>query len=78
VKVETLVVATEYKNGKDLWDWLIWSKPFVEKVLGGMLKLTKGEREIVRQSLENLVRQRAGVRNAAILSNPVNIGFGIK
>jgi hypothetical protein len=41
------------------------------------LELAEGERMIVRQALERLVRERAGTGTAR-LANPINIGFGTK
>ena len=78
VSVETITETTEHKTGKDLWEWLLWSNPIVEMVLGGMLNLTYDERDVVKQTLDKMVRDRAGGSNAAKLSNPVNIGVGTK
>jgi len=78
VKVETITETTEHKTGKDLWEWLVWSNPIVEMVLGGMLNLTNDERGVVQQTLERMVRERAGGSDAAKLTNPVNIGIGTK
>lgn len=69
--------TTEYKTGRALWEWLVWSNPIVEMVFGS-LSLTNDERSIVQQTLEKMVRERAGGSNAAKLTNPVNIGVGIK
>ena len=77
VTVETITESTEHKTGKDLWEWLVWSNPIVETVLG-TLKLTDDERIVIQQTLEKLVRERAGSDAAAKLTNPVNIGIGTK
>jgi SAM-dependent methyltransferase len=77
VKVEIITETTEHKTGKDLWEWLVWSNPIVEMVLGS-LNLTNDERSVVQQTLEKMVRERAGGRHAARLTNPVNIGVGIR
>lgn len=76
-KVETITETTEHKTGKDLWEWLVSSNPIVEMVLGGMLSLTNDERDVVRQTLEKMVRQR-GDGGPARLTNPINIGVGMK
>ena len=55
----------------------MWSNPIVEMVLGS-LSLTNAERSVVQQTLEKMVRRRSGASNAAKLTNPVNIGVGIK
>ena len=77
VKVEIITETTEHKTGKDLWEWLVWSNPIVEMVLAS-LSLTNDERSVVQQTLEKMVRERAGGRHAARLTNPVNIGVGIR
>ena len=77
VKVEIITETTEHKTGKDLWEWLVWSNPIVETVLGS-LSLTNDERSVVQQTLEKMVREHACGSNAARLTNPVNIGVGIK
>jgi ubiquinone/menaquinone biosynthesis C-methylase UbiE len=77
VKVETIIETTEHKTGEDLWEWLVWSNPIVDIVLGS-LSLTSDERGMVQQTLEEMVRERAGGSNAAKLTNPVNIGVGTK
>jgi ubiquinone/menaquinone biosynthesis C-methylase UbiE len=78
VKVKTITETTEHKTGKDLWEWLVWSNPIVEMVLGGMLNLTNDERGVVQQTLDKMVSERAGGSDAAKLTNPVNIGVGTK
>ena len=77
VEVETITEATEFRSGSELWDWLVWSNPIVELVLGS-LKLTNGERDVIQQALDRLVRERAGRGEAARLTNPINIGIGTK
>jgi ubiquinone/menaquinone biosynthesis C-methylase UbiE len=78
VKVETITETTEHKTGKDLWEWLVWSNPIVELVLGEMLTLTNEERGVVQQTLGTMVRERAEGSGAAKLTNPINIGIGTK
>jgi hypothetical protein len=75
--VATIIESTEFRTGKDLWDWLVWSNPIVEMVLGG-LSLTSDERGMIQQVLEKMVRDRAGSGGAAKLTNPINIGIGTK
>ena len=78
VKVDTITETTEHETGKDLWEWLVWSNPVVEKVLGAMLNVTDDERGLVQRALETLVRERAAGSRAAKLTNPVNAGIGTK
>ncbi len=77
VQVETITETTEFKNGKDLWEWIVWSNPIVETVLGS-LSLTNEERGVIQRALEQMVRERAGGSGVATLTNPINIGMGTK
>jgi pimeloyl-ACP methyl ester carboxylesterase/SAM-dependent methyltransferase len=77
VKVETITESTAFKSGAELWDWIVWSNPIVEEVLGS-LELSEGERGVIRQMLDRMVRERAGDAGSAVLSNPINIGIGTK
>jgi ubiquinone/menaquinone biosynthesis C-methylase UbiE len=77
VAVETIIETTEFADGTALWEWLIWSNPIVETVLGS-LALTDPERSVVQDSLDRMVRERAGVIGTARLTNPINIGVGTK
>lgn len=77
VKLEIITETTEHRTGKDLWEWLVWSNPIVEKVLGS-LNLTNDERRVIQQTLEKMVRKRAGGSGVAKLTNPINIGIGTK
>ena len=77
VTVETIIESTEFANGREVWDWIIWSNPIVEMVLGG-LKLTDDERGMVQQTLDKICRERSGSSSCVKLSNPVNIGVGTK
>ncbi len=77
VKVETIIETTEFVGSKELWDWIIWSNPIVETVLGS-LNLTAEERTIVQQTLNKICRARAGGSGPVKLKNPVNIGVGMK
>ena len=77
IKVETITEIMEFQTGKELWDWLVWSNPIVEMVLGS-LNVTNDERGVIQQALEKMVRERAGGSSVARLTNPINIGVGTK
>jgi len=77
VTVETIIETTEFRSGKDLWEWIVWSNPIVEVLLGS-LGLTNDERGEIRQTLEKMVREQAGESGVAQLTNPINIGIGTK
>ena len=77
IKVETITETTEFQTGKELWDWLVWSNPIVELVLGSP-SLTNDERSVIQQALDRMVCERAGGSGAAKLTNPINIGIGTR
>jgi SAM-dependent methyltransferase len=77
VDVQTIAETTEFHTGQELWDWLIHSNPIVETVLGS-LSLTSGQRDLVQQALDRMVRERASGHGTAKLTNPINIGIGTK
>ena len=77
VRVETITETTEFASGEALWDWLVSSNPIVEEVLAD-LALSAEERAVVRQRLDDMVRERASETGAAPLTDPINIGIGTK
>lgn len=77
VSVVTITESTVFKTGEELWDWIVWSNPIVEGVLGH-LDLTDDERGTIRQTLDDMVRERAKGDGSAVLTNPINIGIGTK
>jgi ubiquinone/menaquinone biosynthesis C-methylase UbiE len=77
IRVETIAESTEFASGNALWDWIVSSNPIVDCVLSP-LKLTHDETDVVRQTLESMVRDRASGNRAATLTNPINIGIGTK
>lgn len=76
VTVETITETTVFRSGAELWDWIVWSNPIVESVLG-CLNLTAEERVIVQRTLDRMVRERAS-DGVARLTNPINVGIGTK
>jgi ubiquinone/menaquinone biosynthesis C-methylase UbiE len=77
INVNTITESTEFRTGKELWEWVIWSNPIAETVLGA-LNLTSKEREIIQLALDKLIRERAAGDGHAFLSNPINIGIATK
>ena len=77
IEVETVTETLEFGDGQKLWDWLVWSNPIVETVLGS-LNLTNAERSTIIKALDGLVQERAGSEAVAKLTNPINIGIGTK
>ncbi len=77
IRVKTITETLEFQSGQQLWDWLTNSNPIVEMVLAE-LSLTNEQTAVVRQALDDMVRDRSGESGPAVLTNPINIGFGTK
>jgi ubiquinone/menaquinone biosynthesis C-methylase UbiE len=77
IHVETITEKLEFQSGKQLWDWLVNSNPIVGMVLAE-LNLMEEQTAVVRQALDNMVRERSGGSESAVLTNPINIGIGTK
>jgi ubiquinone/menaquinone biosynthesis C-methylase UbiE len=77
VTIERFTETLDFETGTELWNWVIWSNPVAEMVLGE-LNLSGGERESIEQTLDGMVHERAGGSGVAKLTIPVNIGVGTK
>ena len=77
VQVETITESTQFAGGAAFWEWVISSNPIVEEILGE-LSLSASERKTLMRSVDELVRNRANGDAITTLSNPVNVGFGVK
>jgi ubiquinone/menaquinone biosynthesis C-methylase UbiE len=77
IVVDTITETTEFPNGEALWNWIFWSNPIVETLLGS-LELTEQETGVVKQTLDQMVRDRARSGEAARLTNPIHIAIGTK
>jgi ubiquinone/menaquinone biosynthesis C-methylase UbiE len=77
VTVETVLESTPFASGRELLDWIVWSNPIVDCLLGP-LDLSADERRAIEGALDAMLRERAGRESVATLTNPVNIGYGTK
>ncbi len=77
VRVETITEALEFRSGEHLWDWLVNSNPIAGAILSE-LDLTGDQKAAVRKTLGRMVVERSGAKGPAVLTNPVNIGIGLK
>jgi ubiquinone/menaquinone biosynthesis C-methylase UbiE len=75
VRIDQITESTEFKSAKFLWEWIIWSNPIVERILG-MLNVTDEERGTIEKTMRALWEERAGSSGVATLSAPINIGWG--
>jgi len=75
VEVEQITEEMEFRSGEHMWDWITNSNPIAGAILAE-LDLTGEQTAIVRDALDELVRERAGGDAAAVLTAPINIGIG--
>ena len=75
VRVEQTSENKEYTSGEHFWNWIMNSNPIPGMVLAS-LKLSSHQLETIRKAAGDLVRQRAGDADAAVLTNAINIGIG--
>jgi ubiquinone/menaquinone biosynthesis C-methylase UbiE len=75
VVVERGAECPEFRSGQEMWDWVYYGNP-----IPGMLvaDLTEEQRETMRRVLDGMVREGVGSNGAAVLTNAVNIGIGVK
>lgn len=77
IQVETITECLHFRNGNELWNWLINSNPVVTEVLSE-LALTPEQTDTVRQALDRLIVERTAGKELAVLTNPVNIAVATK
>jgi ubiquinone/menaquinone biosynthesis C-methylase UbiE len=77
VRIDQITEYTEFKSPTFLWEWIIWSNPIVERILG-MLNVTNAERGTIEKTMHTLWEERAGSSGVATLRAPINIGWGTK
>ena len=77
VTVDTVIEKLEFNSGEQFFDWTINGNPIVGHIFSE-LNITNEQTEIIKQRLDEMIRERAGKNMSAILTDPVNIGFGTK
>lgn len=77
VRVETIVEGLEFRDGDELWSWLMNSNPIPRLILD-QLGVTGVHESVIRQALDDAVRECAGGNGPAVLTNPIHIGVGTR
>jgi ubiquinone/menaquinone biosynthesis C-methylase UbiE len=75
VRVERTAERPAFLSGQEMWDWVLYGNPIAGMVVAD---LTGDQRARLRQVLDGMLRERAGVNGRAVLTNAVNIGIGTK
>lgn len=73
VRVDTVTEELTFRSGREFWEWIMNSNPIPGMLVAGT---TKEQRAAAVEALDELLRERAGDGDAAVLSNPVHIGVG--
>jgi ubiquinone/menaquinone biosynthesis C-methylase UbiE len=77
IRGETTTENLDFASGAHLWDWLVNSNPIAGEILA-QLDLTEQQTALVREALDDMVRERSGGNGHAVLTSPINIGIATK
>ncbi|MGI8774704.1 MAG: class I SAM-dependent methyltransferase [Actinomycetota bacterium] len=75
VQVESTTETLEFGSADEMWNWVTNSNPIGASLVAG---LNDDQSSEVRGVLEGMLRERAQGNGVAVLTNPVNIGIGVK
>ncbi len=67
----------ELSTGQEAWDWMVFSNPITEMILEDV-GVSEADRARMRAALEMMIRDRATADGVAVLTAPINIGWGRK
>ncbi len=65
----------ELSTGQQLWDWMLFSNPITGMLLDDV-GVSETDRATMRSALDEMIRERAGADGFAVLTAPLNIGWG--
>ena len=77
VEVTTITEELRYRSGEELWDWIVHSNPVAGAILDE-LELSEAQIAVIRGRLAELVSERAGGDDDAVLTVPINVGIGTR
>jgi ubiquinone/menaquinone biosynthesis C-methylase UbiE len=77
IEVKPTTETLEYESGAHFWNWILSSNPVAGQILAE-LDLTAEQTATVRQTLDDMISERSGGNEPAVLTTPVNIGIGTK
>ncbi len=67
----------ELASGADLWSWMLYSNP-IPGVILDEVGAGEADRRTIRAALDEMIRERAGEADVAVLTAALNIGWGTK
>jgi ubiquinone/menaquinone biosynthesis C-methylase UbiE len=77
VRVELTAERPTFDSGQGMWDWVLHGNPIPGTIIAD-LNLTEEQQARLRQTLDGMLRERAGQDGRTTLTNRVNIGIGTK
>ena len=75
IRVETATHRLTFASGRQMWAWVTASNPIGAKMVAD---LTEAQSLTAKQTLDEMLAERAGGSGPAVLENAVNIGVGTK
>jgi ubiquinone/menaquinone biosynthesis C-methylase UbiE len=75
VRIETVTETLRFGSAGDFWAWIASSNPIGARLVAS---LSAEQQATTREVLSGMLRERANGSDHAELTNPVNIGVGIK
>jgi len=75
IQIKLGVEHLQFRTGQDMWNWVTNSNPIA---VGLIADLTENQKKEVRQALNDMILEKSGANDYAILKAPVNIGIGRK
>ncbi len=76
VQVDSVQEKLQFRSGQQFWNWVLHGNPIVGQILS-MLELSEKETGEVKQQLEEMIKEKGGRDQQAVLANMINIGFGV-
>ena len=67
----------ELSTGQEAWDWMVFSNPITDMILDDV-GVSEDDRARMRAALDEMIRDRANAAGVAVLTAPLNIGWGRK
>ena len=67
----------ELSTGQEAWDWMVFSNPITEMILDDV-GVSEDDRAKMRTELDEMIRNHANAAGVAVLTAPLNIGWGSK
>ncbi len=64
-------------SGQQAWDWMLSSNPITGMILDDV-GVSEDDRATMRSVLDRMIQERAGGSGVAVLTAPLNIGWGRK